>query len=265
MTSQVTLRPKFGIKNLYGAASYTLCILLAALASPVQALTLVTERSALLGNDQLNWSSLGKVLNPFSPNPAAFLPNSFSATSLRGLGLKTDIAPTTSPGITPPFIFQTLPAPIGVPTNFAKGDFTLFTGFRPTSFPAVGNPGPISITFNRPVKAAGTQINVDDTLNFTAFISAFDSGNNLLGTFSAPGTSSLALDNSALFLGVTSDTANISRLVYSTSAANRAVGINTISLVTVPESNSNLGLLLVCIFGVGFGFRSKYQPLKSNH
>ena len=76
---------------------------------------------------------------------------------------------------------------------------------------------------------------MDDTPTFTAFISAFDSDNNLLGSFSAPGTSSLNLDNSALFLGVKSDTANIARLVLSTSENNRPLAINKLRLATVPE------------------------------
>ncbi len=239
------------VKNIFnGVAVSTVCILISALFSPVQALTLIQDRSALGSNDQLDWSSLGKVFNPFSPNPNALLPNSFSATSLQGLGIKVDIARSTVASITPPFIFQTSPAPKGVPTNFANGDFALFTGFRPTSFPAVGNPGPITIAFDKPVKSAGTQINVDDTPTFTGFISAFDSSNNLLGAFEAKGTSSLALDNSALFLGVSSDTANISRLVFRTSAPNRAIAINTISIATVPEADSILGLLLVGVMGI---------------
>lgn len=209
---------------------------LVALPLPVKALTFVTDRTALRGNDQVDWSSLGET-NPFN-----FLPNSFSAKSERGLGLSVDIPKLNLPGLTPPFVFQTLPSP-GIPTNFAKGDFLLFTGLIPGSFPAPGNSGPITITFDKPVKAAGTQIAVDDTPEFTGFISAFDNANNLLGTFSAPGTSSLALDNSALFLGVLSDTANISRLVFSTSVPNRALAINTLSIAAVPESSFTFGLL----------------------
>jgi hypothetical protein len=258
VVENTTITLNFNPQNLYKSAiGTTLCILVAALASPVQALTLVQERSALLGNDELDWSSLGKVFDPFSPDPAAFLPNSFSTTSLRGLGLNVDIAPPTEAGITPPFVFQTSPPPTGVPTNFASNDFALFTGFRPGSFPAPGNPGPITISFNKPVKSAGSQINVDDTPEFIAFISAFDSANNLLGTFSAPGTSSLALDNSAVFLGVSSDTANISRLVFSTSVPNRAIAINTISIKTVPEQTSTLGLMLVSVLGANLTLRRK--------
>jgi hypothetical protein len=125
------------------------------------------------------------------------------------------IPPATTPGVTPPLLFQTLASP-GIPTSFASGDFILFTGLRPGPPPAVGNPGPLTITFDPPVAAAGTQR-----------------------------TSSLALDNSAQFLGVRSDAANISRLVYSSPEGSRALGINALSIAeTVPEP-SNIAALAV--------------------
>jgi hypothetical protein len=92
----------------------------------------------------------------------------------------------------------------------------LFTGLISGPPPAVRNPGPLTITFDRPVAAAGTQR-----------------------------TSSLALDNSAQFLGVRSDAANISRLVYSSPEGSRALGINALSIAeTVPEP-SNIAALAV--------------------
>ena len=198
------------------------------------AVTLVTQRAALGGNDLLDWFSLGQVFDPFSPDPSAFLPNSFSATSSGGLELNVDIPPPSSgSGITPPFVFQTGPLPNAIPTNFANGDFILFTGFNPVGFPSLGNPGPLTITFETPVLGAGTQIAVDDTPSFIASISAFDDAGRELGSFSVPGTSSLALDNSAVFLGVLSDAPNISRLVLSSGEPERALGINPLSLVAV--------------------------------
>ncbi len=234
-----------------------LSALLATLPSVAQAITLVTERSTLGGNDQVNWSSLGPA-NPFN-----FLPNSFSATSQGGLGLRVDI-PSAGANFTPPLVFQTLPPPRGIPTNFASGDFLLFTGFMPTTFPAIGNPGPLSISFNTPVSGAGTQIAVDDTEQFTAFISAFDQTNTLLGTFQTAGTSSTTLDNSAVFFGVRSDTANISRLVFSTSVPDRALAINTVSLVaeSVPEPTSALGVLAFGTLGAGLALKRKLKPFK---
>lgn len=233
------------IKDIFTtAAGATLTALLAAPLS-VQAATLINSRATLGGNDQIDWSSLGPV-EPFN-----FLPNSFSATSEGGLGLNVEIPPVSASGFTPPFVFQTAPPPGGIPTNFANGDFVLFTGLKAGTFPAVGNPGPLTITFDKPVFGAGAQITVDDTSKFTAFISAFDNTNKLLGNFQATGTSSVALDNSALFLGIRSDTPDISKLVFSTSIANRAVGINTLSIKAVPEPGSTLSLLALGVLGVG--------------
>jgi len=237
-----------------GTAIGTLLILLA---PPVQAanLTFVSDRATLGATDRLDWSVLGPVQPPFK-----VLPNSLSATSEQGLGINVNIPQAATPGVTPPLLFQTLPSP-GIPTNFASGDFVLLTGLRPGPPPAVGNPGPLTISFDRPVAAAGTQIAVDDVLLFTAFISAFDSANNLLGSFSTQGTSSLALDNSAQFLGIRSDVANISRLVYSSSENNRALGINALSIAEAVPEPSNIVAIAVAGLGL-FVFKIKQRLAK---
>jgi hypothetical protein len=228
-----------------GAAISALAILF-----PTQALgiTLVTNRAALGENDRVEWSSLGPIL---PPQPFKVLPYNFPTTSARGLGVNVSIPnantfPPSGPPITPPLLFQTAPPPSGIPTNFASGDFILFTGLNPTTFPAVGNPGPLTITFNTPVSAVGTQIAADDaTAPYTVNIMAYDVSNTLLGNFTIGATSSIALDNSAQFLGVSSDVANISRIVYSTSETNRALGINALSIVQpVPEPLTIIGTII---------------------
>ncbi len=241
------------------SARVALTAVLTTLPLAAQSITLVTQRTALGSNDQVNWSNLGPT-NPFN-----FLKNSFSATSQGGLGLQVDIPPAGS-NFTSPFVLQTSPPPSGIPTNFANGDILLFTGFIPGTFPAIGNPVPIAITFDTPIQGAGAQIAVDDTGQFTAFISAFDQSNTLLGTFQAAGTSSLTLDNSAIFLGVSSDTANISRIEYSTSVSNRAVAINTLSLVdepvAAPEPTSALSVLAFGTIGAGLALKRKLKLCK---
>jgi hypothetical protein len=216
------------------------------LISPSFAVSLVTNRADLKGNDSIDWSSLGKVLNPFNPNFADFLGFSFSGTSAGGLGLDVDINPINPP-ITPPFVFKTAPIPQGIPTNFANGDFLLFTGLQFGLFPAPGNPGPISISFAQPVRAAGAQIAVDDEPNFVGTIKAFDINDNLLDSFSVNGTSSTVLDNSAIFLGVKSELAEISRIEFSSDFNNRAIGINTLSIdnPAIPEPSLTIALLVM--------------------
>lgn len=227
-----------------------LTALIFALPSPVLALSLFTNRTALKASDLLDWSVLGPIQ---PPSPFKILPNSFSTSSEAGLGVTVDIAapPPVFPPITPPFLFQTSSS---IPTNFADGDFILFTGFTPGLFPSPGNPGPLTLTFDTPVFAAGAQIAVDDTLEFTAFISAFDENDNLLGTFFAEGASSLALDNSALFLGLRNNKANISKLVFSTSVNDRAIGINTLSIgnTKVPEPSIVFALSTIAVCFVCF-------------
>lgn len=243
------------------AAGTAIGALLILLAPPVLAanITFVSDRAALGASDRLDWSSLGPVQPPFK-----ILPNSFSVTSEGGLGISVNIPQATTPGITPPLVFQTLPSP-GIPTNFANGDFVLLTGLRPGPPPALGNPGPLTISFDRPVAGAGTQLAVDDTLLFTASIAAFDSANNLLGSFSTEGTSSLALDNSAQFFGVRSDVANISRLVYSTSEGDRALGINTLSIAEAVPEPSNIAATAVAGAGLAlFAFKIKRRSLSLN-
>jgi hypothetical protein len=216
------------------------------LISPSFAVSLVTNRADLKGNDSIDWSSLGKVLNPFNPNFADFLGFSFSGTSAGGLGLDVDINPINPP-ITPPFVFKTAPIPQGIPTNFANGDFLLFTGLQFGLFPAPGNPGPISISFAQPVRAAGAQIAVDDEPNFVGTIKAFYINDNLLDSFSVNGTSSTVLDNSAIFLGVKSALAEISRIEFSSDFNNRAIGINTLSIdnPAIPEPSLTIALLVM--------------------
>ncbi|NEP87575.1 MAG: hypothetical protein F6K18_12530 [Okeania sp. SIO2C2] len=231
------------------------------LSEPVSAITFVQDRNSLQSNDEIEWSSLGKVLNPFAPNPSDFLSNSFSAKSSNGLGINVEI-PSAGEDITPPFIFQNNP---GVQTNFAPGDFILFTGFSPTIIPT-GNPNPLTIVFDKNVKAAGTQIAASGSANidYEVFISAFDDQNSLLGTFSLPVISSGARDNSAVFLGIKNDTANIKSLVFQTSSPQRGFGINTVSIATVNEPYSGLSLLIIGGLGIAFKSYKFFNKTKLN-
>lgn len=200
--------------------------------SSISEIALVTDSTTLGGNDKVDWSVLGPLETPIGPGALTnILPNNFSIASENGLGLNVDIPPTTTPGITPPLVFQTLPD--GIETNFANEDFVLFTGLLPGPPPALGNPGPLTVSFDRPVFGAGTQIAVDDIPEFTAFVSAFDNNDALIANFSLPGSSSLALDNSAIFLGVKSEIPNISKLVFSSSETESAIGINDLSILSV--------------------------------
>lgn len=233
----------------------------------VEKTTFVTQRSALGGNDFVDWSSLNRVFNPFASNFNAFLPSSFSIESSAGMSVKVDIWPANISGMTPPFVFQT--SSEGIPTNFDRGDYILFTGFIPGKFPALGNSNPITITFDRPVKAAGTQLAVDDLANFNISLAAFDDKGNSLGLFSVAGTASKTLDRSPQFVGVKSETPKIKKLVYSysnftteacnSSSSQRAFGINYLSIdnASIAYSSRIFSLLNAGLAGMRAKFLNK--------
>ncbi len=197
-------------------------------AVPSHSVDLVSDRSEIQADDQILWSSLGKIFNPFAPNVSDFLSSSFSATSTRGLKVDVEI-PSAGGNITPPFVFQNNPP---AQTNFAPQAYLLFTGFSPTIIPT-GNSNPITIVFDKKVKAAGTQIAASGSqfINYQVFVSAFDDENRLLGTFSKQGISSGAADDSAVFMGVKSNNgAKIKKLVFWSNSPQRGIGINKVSI-----------------------------------
>ena len=106
--------------------------------------TFVTDRSSLGGNDYVNWGVLGPV-NTFVSSP-------FSISSQAGLGMTVSL-PTDQ--LTFGRVDQGSPSGGGGWFgNFAVGDKLLWTS------PGIWNlnNGPITILFNSPVFAAGTQI-----------------------------------------------------------------------------------------------------------
>jgi hypothetical protein len=226
----------------FSATVATTTVLLATVQLPVRAITFINQRASLGSNDRIDWSSLGAV------NPFHRLPNSFSGKSAAGRQFSVTVPSFF--GNPQPLIFQTSPAP-GIESNFANNDYILFTGFTNGEFPGATNTSLLTINFDKPVQAAGTQLALAyNSEPYQALISAFDSDDNLLATFSTEASSSQALDNSAAFLGITSNSPNISRLVLRTDEANSPFGINEVSFVAIPESSFGVvGLLAFAVCG----------------
>ncbi len=220
------------------AALTTIAVLSLGVTKPAFAapIVLITARSDIGAVETLRWDAVGRVLDPLAPNPADFLPPSFSVTTGRGLGVGVAVPPppgppvVTPPPISPPLVFQTVAPPAGIPTNFGPGDYVLFTGAQFGTFPAPGNPGPLSIRFDSPVSAVGTQVAVDDVLMYQLTLDVYDTLDNLLESFTIAGNSSTDLDDSAAFLGVAADSPIIARIDYRSSEPLRALGINDLSL-----------------------------------
>ncbi len=179
------------------------------------AVVLVTSSAALGGNDTTDWSTLGLVDNPVS--------GPFTTVTTGGRTFTCDSSSELNQqdGIT-------------WNGNFVPGTLVL------TSFGA-----PMTFSFAVPVFGAGAHVQPQDVPGndgaFTAQIQAYDAGNTLLETFSSAGTSSLLGDGSAIFIGIKSDIAEISKITFSFTATQSGVlsvmGISdlSISASAVPE------------------------------
>jgi hypothetical protein len=211
-----------------------------------------SSRAGFSGNDALDWGQSGTC----QPSVAAPV----NATSTGGVNVTASPATGSSFAITQQ---MTATGGGGCPSfdgwrgNFAAGDNLLWTDGGAT--------GPIKLTFNQAISGVGFQIESAVSGDFTAEIAAFDSSNNLLGTFSESGTSAFTADNSAIFLGLQDQTGmNVSSVVISLTAATSGnvsnFAINQLSLDTVasaPEPSS-LAITLGLVVGlVALAYRRK--------
>jgi hypothetical protein len=197
-----------------------------------QAVTLVTSRTALGSNDFVDWGVLGSSYTN--------VPNPFSITSSGGLNLDVSKSLGSS--------FGRLDQSTTWWGNFAPGDRLLWSA---------GDSSPIMIDFATPVFGAGAQIQHNYFGSFAGIIEAFDSKGVNLGRFSLAGNSTSSNDNSAIFIGLLSDSANINKLVFSVDKNGfpQDFAINQLDLVTkgntqpVPEPLTILGSGLALGFG----------------
>lgn len=232
-----------------GTVSVALTTLLPSVA---QAITFVTSREALGANQGLDWSILGPggLLPGFPPAFPSF-PTPLSVTTESGLKIDFSL-----PGGRFLRIDQssTFPPPLGpdFPGAFDDGDALLFTGLN--------NPGPLILTFDRPIFGVGTQIQSDPSPNaipapsggllYTGTIEAFDSDNNSLGVFSLEGVSKRETGAGVIFLGVFDENGDIAKIVFNTEepTSNVAFAINAVSIRTVgvpePSLIAGMGLML---------------------
>jgi hypothetical protein len=195
--------------------------------STAQAATFVDSRDTLEANDLVDWSVLGSTFTPIN--------NPFVTTSSSGLDVNASI---------PSGSFLRIDQTPVFPGAFDVGDALLFTG--------LGNPGPLTVTFNTPVFGAGTQIQSDpaNIPNYTATIEAFDSFDNSLGSFDITSISKREAGSGVSFVGVSDSNGEIKKVVLNTEeeGANVPFALNELSLKTsaaVPEPSSMLGLLLL--------------------
>ena len=179
------------------------------------AYSLVTSRSgpALSGGDSLNWSAVGGV--------GAVIGSGFTRNSLHGVPI------TVSQTTGSPFVVKQ--QSYNWNGNFAPSDYLLHNTIY-------GSGGIVTLNFNGTgVSAGGLQIQSSYYGQFTARIQAFDAGANLLASFDEIGYSNGYSDNSAIFLGIASSTANIRQIKISVPTASGApndYAVNRLSFKT---------------------------------
>jgi hypothetical protein len=185
--------------------------------------SLVTSRSALAGTDSVNWGTLGPSATA-APNPFTILSTSGRSISVS----KTQVDVFVLDEQTPPTSSSSWNG------NFAPGDVVLYThDYSSRTF------NPITLNFDTTaVAAGGAQIQSESFGAFTAEVQALDSSGNILASFTENGNSTNAADNSAIFIGISSTSANIYKIALSLTKAHGGskgdFGINKFDFRTSP-------------------------------
>ena len=130
--------------------------------------------------------------------------------------------------------------------NFVPGDALLWNqgNYQQTGID-------MSFSFATPISGFGEFIQADYFGGFTGTISAYDSSDNLLGTFSEAGNSTSAGDGSAIFLGISSDSANISSVDFNVVDQFGGDSLALGNVGRVPDAASTSGLLGLAALGLG--------------
>jgi len=198
---------------------------------------LVTSRAALGGDDFIDWGQLG-VPHDLVPNPSAIVSNG-GITGTVGRENQGDLQRRN----------ENPPGSGGWNGNFAAGDRLIWTN---------NLAGAMLIDLNSSVAGLGAQIQLDRLAGlFDATIEVYDVLNNLLASFTIQGDSNANRDNSAIFIGVLSDSRNIDHIVLFTNDRTRSqddFAINQLDIVsTVPGPAAlvmvGLGLLALGVAG----------------
>jgi len=180
------------------------------------AVVLVTSEGGIQADGTINWGSLG------GPSTIVNQPFNIAVTGIGGL--LADVSMPSGP-------FQRLNQNSGWFGNFGAGEQLLFTNF---------NSGPLRIEFSDLVGGVGAQIQRNAFGAFTATIEAFDANDLSLGLFNLAGNSTGAGDDSAIFIGILSDFADITAIEFNVSGgANFAINAPRIEQgVPAPEPAS---------------------------
>jgi len=165
----------------------------------------ITSTAAIVSDGTIDWTVLGGS-TAIVANPASI--------AVSGIGGLT-VSLSEQPGS-----FERRDQGSGWGGNFGNGEALLWTG---------AGLGPMTFLFSGDITGFGAQVQSDAFGPFTADISAFDAGNNLLGSFTEAGMSTTGSDDSAIFIGILSSSNNIRKIVINaptTSGIARDFAIN---------------------------------------
>lgn len=212
-------------------------------------ISLVTSRAAIAGTDVIDWGQLG------SANSAVSNPSNVTSTG----GLTAAVSkPAAANGLYRiDQIAGGQPASTqGWKGNFAVGDHLITTFF--------GEPGPITIDFGTNLVAGGGLQMMSESYDsvsqtfvpgpFTATVTAYDTSHTLIGTFTELGISAYTADNSAIFIGVQNNVADIRYLTFNVTSQTGNepdFAVNALSIADTPvnsvplPSTACIGLVLL--------------------
>jgi PEP-CTERM motif-containing protein len=200
-----------------------------ALASPAQATVTLWDGTG--ANDTIAWAQLGPAGTAVS-TPVAVVSNNGLTGSVNdsdGSAQRRDEGTDWN-------------------SNFAPGDALLFNNFD----------GLINITFDTPVTAAGAQFGANLFGPFLARI-WYDDGTFANLGFNVPGVNAATEDDSAVFIGVISDSPNIVGITYGLHVTQNTFGfvIGDVQLIdSVPEPGT-WAMMLLGFGAIGLSMRRR--------
>lgn len=202
-----------------------IALLLLVSACSAHAVTVAINNPGALNVDgTIDWGSLGPSFTTV-PNPFVI-----PVTGVGGLSATVSQAGTSS--------FERRDQNNGWAGNFGPDEQLLWTaGFN----------GPMTLSFSSSIQGIGFQIQQNQFGLFTATLEAFDSANVSLGLFLFNGNSTFDGDDSAIFIGALSDTADIARIVVNVDTFDFAINGPLIQSGggQVPEGGATVVLLLM--------------------